>query len=220
MSKISLVFSRNISNRLRQYDVLLSNAQDSEIMTMLATRGLTAEYLANRQAEHAEVNGLVQKMETDKLLSKSTSNQLKADRRAVEKAFRATIKDIKLLGRNQPRDLERMGLDQPLPNYQADLLDFAERFYARALPETDLIAQLSPMGITQASLEAEQAALMVVRKLEKKVISLDGEAQQAKLDRDQQLTILDDRMKEVRAMAQRALATKPQYLEKLGYTVK
>ena len=99
-------------------------------------------------------------------------------------------------------------------------LEQANLFYDNALANPDILNGLAKFGITEEKLQAgktqveELAALNAAQEKEK------GEAQQATKTRDEALDALDDWLEDFLAIAEVALADKPQFLEALGVRVR
>ncbi len=92
----------------------------------------------------------------------------------------------------------------------------SNQFYINAIADADILAKLNNFGITQAKLEQGKQLVQEVEAANAAQKKEMGEAQQATLDRDNAIDVLNSWLSDFVAIARIALEDRPQLLEKMG----
>ena len=212
---------QSIDEFLTNAQVAIANAQaNTEIQESLAAFGYTPEIVQTGKLLYDRAAATVQQQKAE------YGDQIGATA-ALEEAWAQAKKDYNLLVqvarvafKNDPGVATKLALNGRRKESFSGWLEQANVFYDNAIANPDTIAALSNFGITQEKLQAgktqveELAALNAAQEKEK------GEAQQATKTRDEALDALDDWLEDFLAIAEVALADKPQLLEALGVLVR
>ena len=148
------------------------------------------------------------------------------DKQSINRRWTAELTDVrtryaehravaKTIFRNQPDELERMRLKQPLPRRQSNWLEQMQDFY-QELGENK---EMQKLGIKSDELTQTKAMVASLVELRAQRLQCKGEAESTTQRRNQALAELGTWRKEFIRVAKMALKDDPQLLEVLGIVV-
>ena len=202
---------------LLECKVLIDNSiNDTEVQTMLAEYGYTADRLAagKNLLEKADDMYLKQKKEYSEQYNASSMLDNKFEQ--MQKTYMKHFKVAKVACMDDVEKRNKLGLTGARKQTIAGLLGQAKLFYGNASENMSIRASLQEYGITLDKLNAGSSLVDEVIELKVTKEKETGEAQQATVDRDAAFDELNEWVSKLRKIARIALEEKPQYLEKLG----
>lgn len=148
------------------------------------------------------------------------------DKQSINRHWQAKVADVrtrysehravaKTIFRNQPDELERLRLNQPLPRRQSNWLEQMQDFY-QELGESK---EMQKLGIKSEELVQTKAMVASLVELRAQRLQCKGEAESTTQRRNQALAELTTWKQEFVRVAKMALKDDPQLLEVLGIVV-
>lgn len=206
---------------LEQYRVALENAEKQpQIATTMAEFGYTAEILTEGKKLLAKTRQAYDANKTEDDETSAAYGDFKTKRALLADTYALDRKKAKVIFRNDPLTLEKLGINGSIPQAYVKWLETARKFYTEALDDTEIQTQLARLKITVENLNAAHALITGMEAARAIYLREKGESQDATQTKDAAFARLDDWMSEFYAVARIALEDKPQLLETLGLLVR
>jgi len=212
--------SQKLSNKLESYRLLVFNSRDAQIAPLLNSLGVNADYLDQGEAFYNQTIQLVDQQKKEYQDQSLAYDSFYVEKDEAESNHHRTYKLVKVLSRNDNDLQNRLGLQNGKVYAIEEWIDNAIDFYNRLQNENDFLATLAKFRITRNRLNAESKALEDLKILRNQVTLEKGQAQEATRLRNEKLDALADYCTELKAIAEIALESQPQLLEKLGILVR
>ena len=212
--------SKTLTQKLESARLLIFNSKDPQVAPLLQQLGIDDDYIGEGIARYNETMGLVDSQRKEYQEQNLTYDKFYLEKDDAEANFSRLLKLVRVLSRKD-EDLQNRLQIQSGPIYGLEAwIDNAIAFYNRLLNEPDFLVTLQRFKVTPESLRSDQEAIANLRQLRNEATADKGQAQEATRLRNEKLEELNDYTIELRAIAEIALADRPQLLEKLGITVR
>jgi hypothetical protein len=209
--------NQSIEQRLLEANIALENASTgAEIQTYMAEYGYNAEKISEGKSLYNTAQDLHNKQKAEYGDQYTATDARDKKLEEAEADYIDFVKIARISLRGDRGSYLKLNLDGIRKKSFSGRLSQAKIFYVNALADAGILAKLSKFSVTKEKLEAgkklidETEAANAMQKKE------SGEAQQATLDRDEEMDKLDEWMGDFKVIARIALKDKPQLLEKLG----
>lgn len=212
--------SQKLSYKLESYRLLVFNSRDAQIAPLLNALGVNAAYLDQGEALYNQTMQLVDQQKKEYQDQSLAYDSFYVEKDEAESNHHRTHKLVKVLSRNDNDLQNRLGLQNGNVYAIEEWIDNAIDFYNRLQNENDFLATLAKFRITGNQLNAESKALEDLKILRNQATLEKGEAQETTRLRNEKLDALADYCTELKAIAEIALESQPQLLEKLGILVR
>jgi hypothetical protein len=205
--KRKLLFSQNaISNALNI----------PSIQQALAKYGYDQARLNNGLALYNEASRLNEFQKKEYGEQFEATDALHLAKAQAGKRYMKHLKIARVVLKNNRNAGESMQLHGDRKDSLSGWISQAKVFYANALSNDSILANLAEFGLNRESLEPVQAAVLDVEQKYNAQLKEMGEAQQATKDRDTAFDLLQNWVSDFTQIARVALEEQPQYLEMLG----
>ncbi|MCU4155769.1 hypothetical protein J1N10_07250 [Carboxylicivirga sp. A043] len=204
----------------RSKTVFINLEANQEASAVMAEFGYGADELLVGKALQAEAQKCLDnnKKETDE--SRSAYQAFAEKQAVVDKRYRMQRKKAKVVFRNNPLMMQKLGVDGTVPANYIDWLDKV-RVYCMAVAGSEEIQEaLKRLKVTIEEISETQADIQELDMLRATYIREKGESQQATQVKDKALSDLDKWMRDFFAVARIAFDDQPQMLEIFGVVVK
>jgi len=209
--------SSSIDARLLAAQVAIDNAlSDAEIKGYLANFGYDESRLNEGKALYETALQLHQKQKAEYGDQVSATQELNDKWQAAGKEYMKLVKLARIALKSHPGSLLKLNLNGERKKTLSGWLSQAKQFYINALGDSEVLTALAEYGITPEKLQAGQQLVLDTETANAAQEKEKGDAQQATLERDAAMDLLDDWKSDFTAVARIALEDKPQLLEKLG----
>jgi hypothetical protein len=160
------------------------------------------------------------------LLTQQDQQKSYRDKQSINRRWRTEMGEVrtryaehravaKTIFRNQPDELARLRLDQPLPRRQSNWLEQMQAFYQEVGESKDM----QKLGVKPEELTQTKAMVASLVELRAQRLQCKGSSESATQKRNQALAELTTWRKEFSRVAKMALKDDPQLLEVLGIVV-
>ena len=206
---------------LEQYRVSLNNVEiQSEIATTMAEFGFDAPVIAEGKTLLTTTRQAFDLNQTEDDETSEEYDNFKTLKASLEETYSMHRKKAKIIFRNDPKTLEKLGVSGSLSNAYIKWLETAKKFYSVALKDPDIASKLIRLKITADDLTGANTLIGELEAARAEYLREKGESQDATKAKDAAFVIMDDWMSEFYAVAKIALADRPQLLESLGKFVR
>jgi len=182
--------------------------------------GINSAYLDQGETLYDQTMQLVDQQKKEYQDHSLAYDSFYVEKYEAESNHHRTYKLVKVLSRNDEDLQNRLGLQNGKVYAIEEWIDNAVDFYNRLQNENDFLATLSKFRITRNQLNAESKAFKDLKILRNQATLEKGQAQEATRLRNEKLDALADYCTELKAIAEIALESQPQLLEKLGILVR
>jgi hypothetical protein len=214
-------YYKTIDEFLTEAQVAIANAQaNAEIQEPLAAFGYTPEVIQQGAALYDRAQATVQQQKAEYGDQIGATAALAEAWKTTKATYIPHAQVARVALKNNPGAIAQLALNGRRKQSFSGWLEQANVFYDNALGNPDTIAALAKFGITTEKLQAGKAQVKELEALNAAQEKEKGEAQQATQTRDEALDALDDWLEDFLAIAEVALADKPQLLEALGVKVR
>lgn len=192
---------------------------DTEILGLLSEFGYDEAKVNAGKELYNSANEKFQQQKTEYGEQYAASKELQTKWDAANSIYMKHVKVARVALQNDYGAFLKLGLGGDRKRSLSGWLVQTRQFYSNALGDAGIKTKLAGFGITEAKLQEgknltdEVEAANIAHKKER------GEAQQATLDRDKALDILEDWLSDFIAISRIAFEDKPQLLEKMGVVV-
>ena len=206
---------------IEQSRVAIDNAQNQPLIaSTMAEFGYDAEELKKGKqiwlnASNAYKLNLTEDDETNQAYENYIS--VKSD---VEDSYKLHRKKAKVVFRNDPVTLEKLGIKGSEPKAHVKWVVIVKKFYTTAIADTEIQTKLARLKITPEELTAVSTSVSKLETARSEYLREKGESQDATKVKDKAIASLDDWMSEFYAVAKIAMEDNIQLLESLGKTIK
>ncbi|MCD4820269.1 MAG: hypothetical protein K8S23_16425 [Candidatus Cloacimonetes bacterium] len=208
---------KSIQDRLLAANIALENAlTDTEILGLLSEFGYDETKINAGKELYNSADEKFQQQKTEYGEQYAATGVLQTKWDTSNSFYIKHVKVARIALKNDYGDYLKLGLGGSRKRTLSGWLVQSRQFYINALGDAGIKTKLAEFGITEAKLQEgrnltdEVEAANTTHKKEK------GEAQQATLDRDKALDIMEDWLSDFIAISRIALEDKPQLLEKMG----
>ena len=206
---------------LEQYRVALENAESQpQIAATMAEFGYTAEILTEGKNLLAQTRQAYDANKTEDDETSAAYNDFNSKRTLLADTYALDRKKAKVIFRNDPLTLEKLGINGSIPQAYVKWLETTKKFYTEALADTEIQTKLARLKITPEELSTANTLIGEVETSRAGYLREKGESQNATQTKDAAFATLDDWMSEFYAVARIALDDNPQLLETLGLLVR
>lgn len=139
---------------------------------------------------------------------------------ALLETYTTHRKKAKVLFRNEPNVLGKLGLANAMPEAYIKKVETMKTFYNGLAADQQLMVRATTFKIIAADVNACLSALTELEASRNAYLRETGESQEATRLKDAAFKLLDDWMQEFYAVARIALSDHPQLLEALGLTIR
>ncbi len=203
----NLVFAQNA----------IANALEHEKVRMaLESFGYDLEKLEEGLSLYEKADSLNGRQQREYNEQKASTHALTTARREADKQYMLHLKVARIALRDNPNAIISLQLKGDRKRSFAGWLEQARVFYANALGDEEILAELGNYNITREILEEVSAAIDGVEQMYSQQMKEKGDAQAATKERDQAMDALQAWMSDFKAIARLALRDQLQYLEVLG----
>ena len=206
---------------LEQYRVAFENVEKQpEIATVMTEFGYGPETVAEGKAM---LGATRQAYETNKTEDDETSeayNLFETKKEELAEIYSTDRKKAKVVFRNDPLTLERLGISGAMPRTYVRWLETVKTFYSEALADETIKNKLARLRVTADGLNAANTLIGELESARAGYLREKGESQEATKTKDAAFSQLDDWMRDFYDVARIALDEKPQLLEALGLLVR
>ena len=213
--------TKSEAGTLEQYRVALDNVeQQPQIAAVMAEYGYGPEEVANGKAILAAAR---QAYETNRVEDDETSEAYKlfeTKKEELDTTYSNDRKKAKVVFRNEPLTLERLGISGSVPRAYVRWLETVKTFYSEALADETVQNKLARLKVTAEGLNGASTLIGEVESARTGYLREKGESQEATKTKDAAFSQLDDWMRDFYDVARIALDEKPQLLEALGLLVR
>ncbi|MFJ1262054.1 hypothetical protein ACILDS_05080 [Capnocytophaga canis] len=199
--------------------IAFSNAKLPEILPQLQTLGYTEEKLDDYLKKVAELEQLMQNQKKEYAEQYAETEKFNQKRQEIDELYRRHIAFCKILFKGNVKAISVLELNAGRKNAYASWHQQVSNFYGQLLGNSDFLAKVGTINITQTDLEAQKTALQELSTLKENQKKEAGEAQKATEIRDEALDKLYPSYTELVAYA-KVLFQDDQILEALGIVVK
>ena len=199
--------------------IAFSNAKLPEILPQLQTLGYTEEKLNTYLQKVAELEQLMQNQKKEYAEQYAETEKFNQKRQEIDELYRRHIAFCKILFKGNVKAISVLELNAGRKNAYASWHQQVSNFYGQLLGNSDFLAKVGTINITQTDLEAQKTALQELSTLKENQKKEAGEAQKATEIRDEALDKLYPIYTELVAYA-KVLFQDDQTLEALGIVVK
>ncbi|MFK8289160.1 hypothetical protein ACI76W_07915 [Capnocytophaga canimorsus] len=199
--------------------IAFSNAKLPEILPQLQTLGYTEEKLDDYLKKVAELEQLMQNQKKEYAEQYAETEKFNQKRQEIDELYRRHIAFCKILFKGNVKAISVLELNAGRKNAYASWHQQVSNFYGQFLGNSDFLAKVGTINITQTDLEAQKTALQELSTLKENQKKEAGEAQKATEIRDEALDKLYPSYTELVAYA-KVLFQDDQILEALGIVVK
>ncbi|GIM58579.1 hypothetical protein [Capnocytophaga canimorsus] len=199
--------------------IAFSNAKLPEILPQLQTLGYTEEKLNTYLQKVAELEQLMQNQKKEYAEQYAETEKFNQKRQEIDELYRRHIAFCKILFKGNVKAISVLELNAGRKNAYASWHQQVSNFYGQLLGNSDFLAKVGTINITQTDLEAQKTALQELSTLKENQKKEAGEAQKATEIRDEALDKLYPIYTELVAYA-KVLFQDDQILEALGIVVK
>jgi hypothetical protein len=206
---------------LEQYRVALENVEKQpQIAAIMTEFGYGPETVAEGKTMLAATR---QSYETNKTEDDETSEAYKlfdTKKEELSEIYSTDRKKAKVVFRNEPLTLERLGISGTTPRAYVRWLETVKTFYSEALVDETIKNKLARLQVTPDGLNAANALIGELESARAGYLLEKGESQEATKTKDAAFSQLDDWMRDFYDVARIALDENPQLLEALGLLVR
>ncbi|MEP1096486.1 MAG: hypothetical protein ABJG78_15325 [Cyclobacteriaceae bacterium] len=211
---------RTLADKLESFRLLIFNSGDVQVAPILEAMGIDADYLSNGVSLYNETVELVDQQKKEYQDQSLAYDNFYLEKDEADLNLNRTLKLVRVLTRRDEDLQDRLKLGTLKPNAIEEWIEKTVDFYNRLLNEAGLLANLARFNVTVDQLEDEKDQISDLRTLRNNAISEKGQAQEATRLRNEMLDELTDYCMELKAVAEIALESQPQLLEKLGVLVR
>jgi hypothetical protein len=206
---------------LEQYRVALENAESQpKIAATMAEFDYPAETITEGKNLLAQTRQAYDANKTEDDETSAAYNDFKVKRTLLADIYSLDRKKAKVIFRNDPLTLEKLGINGSIPQAYVKWLEKTRKFYTEALADTDIQTKLARLKVTVEKLNAANTLIPGVESARTVYLREKGESQDATQTKDAAFARMDDWMSEFYAVARIAMEDKPQLLETLGLLVR
>ena len=208
---------KSLAARLLAAQVAIDNAiSDSEVKSLLTELGYDDTRLNEGKTLLDTTNQLQQTQQKEYGDQFEATGALKEAWEKADKEYMRFVKVARIALKSEHALYQKLDLSGTRKKTLSGWLAQAKQFYLNALADTVVLEKMAAYGMTQAKLEAGKTQIEETETANASQEKEKGEAQQATLERDNAVDLLEDWLSDFIAIARIALEEKPQLLEKLG----
>jgi len=208
---------KSLAARLLAAQVAIDNAiSDSEVKSLLTELGYDDTRLNEGKILLDTTNQLQQTQQKEYGDQFEATGALKESWEKADKEYMRFVKVARIALKSEHALYQKLDLSGIRKKTLSGWLAQAKQFYLNALADTVVLEKMAAYGMTQAKLEAGKTQIEETETANASQEKEKGEAQQATLERDNAVDLLEDWLSDFIAIARIALEEKPQLLEKLG----
>ncbi len=205
---------------LSQARLAIHNARHTpDILAALSAFGYDEARLQEGAALLAEAESLHARQVKEYGEQYQATAALNQARQAAEGRYNTHRRLARIALKGEPERQKAIKLQESRKRSLSGWLQQASVFYANTLGDAEVLAGLARFNVTQADLEAAQAAVQQVADLDAAQEREKSEAQRATKERDAALDALGDWLADMKEVARIALADDAQMLEALQFDV-
>jgi hypothetical protein len=206
---------------LENHRVALENVETQPAVAALMTElGYETAKLAEGKTLLSAARTAFDSAKTESDESLAANDTFNAQREQLDAVYAMQRKKAKVIFRKDAATCQKLAIDGTLSRVYISWIETIKTFYAVALADSAIAAQLERLKITTADLKAGTAAIASIEALRAAYLKEKGEAQDATQLKLAAFDKLNDWMAEFYAVARIALDDSPQLLEILAKTVK
>ncbi len=207
---------RTIDHFLEKTGTALTNAQEPEILRLLAARGLSGKDIQARQKDADALRALHEKQKAEYGEQYEATEAYQHGRDAAHEVYMDHLQLCRVAFKKDIAAKSALGLGGNRAQSQSGYIGQGLLFYNNALGSTAYQETMRKVGISAADLKTGQAAFRKLQALTAAQQKETGEAQEATQRRDAAYDALNDRMNDFYDIAKVALRRHPQWMERLG----
>ncbi len=208
---------QSIQDYLLSTNVALENAlTDTEILGLLSEYGYDAAKINTGKVLYNSAQDKFQQQKTEYGEQYAASEEMQTKWDAANAVYMKHVKVGRVALQSDYGAFLKLGLQGVRKRTLSGWLVQARQFYSNALTDTNIQNELAAFGISLVKLQYGQQLADEVENANSSHKREKGEAQQATLDRDRAMDVLEDWMSDFIAIARIALENRPQLLEKMG----
>ncbi len=211
---------KSLTEKLESYRLLIFNSSDTQVALLLDIMGVNNAYINQGEALYNETTKLVVEQKKEYQEQSLAFDNFYVEKDEAAASFNRTFKLAKVLSRNNKDLQDRLKVNAEKPYAIEEWIENATDFYNRLQIEAAFLTSIKKFKITIARLNTEKQAIIDLKQLRNKAILEKGEAQEATRLRNEKLDELADYCTELKVIAEIALESQPQLLEKLGILVR
>ncbi|MBU4538448.1 MAG: hypothetical protein L6264_02240 [Weeksellaceae bacterium] len=199
--------------------VAFTNAKEPEILSELATVGITETQLDDHLTEIGNLEQLSQQQKMEYGEQYAETDKFNLKREEIDAAFTRHRNLAKIVFKGDRQANTTLGIEAGRKQAYAAWFQQVSNFYAQILANPAFKAKAASVNIDDATIGAQQTALVAISALKESQKKELGEAQRATDIRDTALDLLYPKYTQLVAFA-KVLFRDDQTLEKLGIIVK
>lgn len=196
-----------------------ANAAEPEILAELQTVGITAQKLADYNAQITQIESLSQQQIKEYGEQYEESEKFETKRKEVDAVYRRHFGLLKIAMKGDRQADASLGFSAGRKNAYPAWYEQVNNFYAQIAANPAFLAKAASVGISAADITAQQTALEDLSEIKTNHKKETGEAQKATETRDNAIDELYPAYKDLIDYA-KILLKNDQSLEKLGIVVK
>jgi len=209
-----------LADKLESYRLLIFNSKDAEVKPLLNAIGVDNAYITQGIALYTETTDLVDTQKKEYQEQSLAYDNYFVAKDAADDNYTRTYKLVKVMSRNDKDLQNRLKIGSEKSTAIEGWIEDGIDFYNLLQNETAFLAPLVKFKLTANRINAEAKALQDLKTLRNQATQEKGQAQEATRLRNENLDDLADYCTELKALAQLALESQPQLLEKLGVLVR
>ncbi len=211
---------KSLTEKLEAYRLLIFNSSDTQVAPLLGIMGIDNAYINQGEALYNKTTKLVDEQKKEYQEQSLAFDNFYVERDEAADNFNRSFKLVKVLSRNNKDLQDRLKINTAKPYAIEEWIESAIDFYNRLQNESAFLTSIKKFKITTARLNTEKQAIIDLKQLRNKATIEKGQAQEATRLRNEKLDELADYCTELKAIAEIALESQPQLLEKLGILVR
>jgi len=209
-----------LADKLESYRLLIFNSKDAEIQPLLKAVGVDNAYITQGTNLYNQAMALMDKQKKEYQEQSLAYDNFYVAKDEADDNYSRTYKLVKVMSRNNKDLQNRLKFQNGKSAVIEGWIEQGIDFYNLLQNETEFLATLAKFKITANRINAESKALQDLRTLRNQATQEKGQAQEATRLRNEKLDELADYCTELKALAEIALESQPQLLEKLGILVR
>ncbi len=207
----------SIADKLLNYGVLINNAiTDAAIAEALNAFGYDSAKLAQGKALLEAFDALVKEQIKEYGEQFEATEMMNSAWKSAQKTYMKSLKIARIVFKNNQAAQTALLLNGIRKISFSGWLHQAQTFYQNLEENAEFMTALAEYGYTSEKIADEKALINELETAKHSQAKEKGEAQQATLNRDQKLDVLDEWVSEFKVIAKIALEDNPQWIEKLG----
>ena len=221
LSKNLIIMKRSFNSLMEQYRILIWNAEDPAIKTMIEPFGYNSAKIEEGKTLFNEVEALAETQRKEYAEQYTVSTEFIEKQEEARNNLNTLRKFAKFIFKNNNEAFNTLNLGSKLPLGFSDWLQAARYFYERLQEHPEWTTDLAPFGVNNDISVSNLQLLAELKRLQEKRQRETGDAQQATQLRNEKHEELKAWYGNLRNLVKILFEdADAQYLEKLGILVR